>query len=80
VSGSIEKRQWVLLLEGQRRGKRIGASPITWPEALEQTAIRLDRESRNRHIQLGATPGGSVMITLTRPMRSQMWHRPRLVV
>jgi hypothetical protein len=80
VDGSIEKRQWVLLLEGQRRRKRIGASPITWPETLEQTAIRLDRESRNRHIQLGATPGGSVMITLTRPMRSQMWHRPRLVV
>ncbi len=80
VSGSIEKRQWVLLLEGQRRGKRIGASPIMWPETLEQTAIRLDRESRSRHIQLGATPGGSVMITLTRPMRSQMWHRPRLVV
>jgi hypothetical protein len=80
VDGSIEKRQWVLLLEGKRRGKRIGASPIRWPETLEQTAIRLDRESRSRHLQLGATPGGSLMITLTRPMRSQMWHRPRLVV
>jgi hypothetical protein len=80
VDGSNAKRQWVLLLAGQRRGKRIGASPIMWPETLEQTAIRLDRESRSRHIQLGATPGGSVMITMTRPKRSQMCHRPRLVV
>jgi glycosyltransferase involved in cell wall biosynthesis len=78
--GTIEQRQWVLLVEAQRKGRRIGASPITWPETLELAAIRLERVSRSPHIQLGATSGGSVMITMTRPKRSTVWHRPRLVV
>jgi glycosyltransferase involved in cell wall biosynthesis len=78
--GAIEERHWVLLVEAQRKGRRIGASPITWPETLELAALRLERVSRSPHIQLGATPGGSVMITMTRPKRSTVWHRPRLVV
>jgi glycosyltransferase involved in cell wall biosynthesis len=80
ADGSIEQRQWVLLVEAQRKGRRIGASPITWPETLELAAIRLEQVSRSPHIQLGATSGGSVMITMTRPKRSTVWHRPRLVV
>ena len=78
--GRIELRQWVLLLEAQKRGRRTGASPIAWPEAVPLPAIRLDRETRNPRIHLGATPGGSVMITVARPRRSPPWHRPRLVV
>jgi hypothetical protein len=75
----MKQHQRVLLVEAQRRGRRVGASPIRWPETLELAAIRFDREVRNPQIQLGATPGGSVMITM-RPRRSPIWHRPRLVV
>jgi glycosyltransferase involved in cell wall biosynthesis len=80
ADGRIELCQWVLLLEAQKRGRRIGASPIAWPEEVPSPAIRLGRETRNPQIQLGATPGGSVMITVARPRRSPPWHRPRLVV
>jgi hypothetical protein len=80
VDGASEQRQWVLLVQAQRKDKRIGASPITWPETLELAAIRLERVSRSPQVQLGATQGGSVMITVTRPKRSPAWHRPRLVV
>jgi len=80
VDGAIEQRQWVLLVQAQRKDKRIGASPITWPETLELAAIRLERVSRSPQVQLGASQGGSVMITVTRPKRSPAWHRPRLVV
>jgi len=80
ADGRIEPCEWVLLLEAQKRGRRIGVSPIAWPEALPLPAIRLDRGSRHPRIQLGATPGGSVMITVARPRRSPPWHRPRLVV
>ena len=78
--GAIEQRQWVLLVEALKKGRRIGASPITWPETLELAAIRVDRLSKSPHVQLGATSGGSVMITVTQPKRSTVWHRPRLVV
>ena len=78
--GAIEQREWVLLVEALKRGRKIGASPITWPETLELAAIRVDRVSKSPHVQLGATSGGSVMITVTRPKRSTVWHRPRLVV
>jgi glycosyltransferase involved in cell wall biosynthesis len=80
VDSTIEQGQRVLLVEAQQRGRRVGASPIRWPETLELTAIHVDRGARNSQMQLGTTPGGSVMITLARPRRSPMWHRPRLVV
>jgi hypothetical protein len=47
---------------------------------LEPGAIRVEREGRNPQIRLDSTPGGSAMITLRQPKRSQAWHRPRLVV
>jgi len=80
TDGRIEQFHRVLLVEARRKGRRVGASPIRWPETLELTTIRVDREPRNREIQLGSTPGGSVMITVKRPSRSPNWHRPRLVV
>jgi hypothetical protein len=80
IAGS-EQRQWILLVQAQRKGNRLGASPITWPRALELAPIRLGRHARNHELQLGPTPGGSVMITMRRPKRSSTWHhRPRLVV
>ena len=78
--GAIEQREWVLLVEAMKKGRRIGASPITWPETLELAAIRVDRVSKSPCVQLGVTSGGSVMITVTQPKRSTVWHRPRLVV
>jgi hypothetical protein len=80
ADGAVEQRQWILLVQAQRKGRRIGASPITWPETLELAAIRLERVSRSPQVQLGTSQGGSVMITVTRPKRSPVWHRPRLVV
>jgi poly(ribitol-phosphate) beta-N-acetylglucosaminyltransferase len=80
ADSKIEHSHRVLLVESQRRGRRVGASPIRWPETLELAAIRFDRKARNPQIQLGATPGGSVMITVRQPKRSPIWHRPRLVV
>jgi Glycosyl transferase family 2 len=80
ADGSLELCEWVLLLEAQKNGRRIGASPITCPEAVALPAIRLDRQPLTSRIQLGVTPRGSVMITATRPRRSPAWHRPRLVV
>ena len=79
-TGSSEQRHWILLLREQRKGTMVGATPITWPETLEPGAIRVEREGRNPQIRLDRTPGGSAMITLRQPKRSQAWHRPRLVV
>jgi glycosyltransferase involved in cell wall biosynthesis len=76
---STEQRQWTLLLRAQRRGTMIGASPITWPDALELAAIR-PRRARSPRVQLGASQGRSVMITVRRTKRSLMWHRLRLAV
>jgi len=77
---TIEVRECVLLLEAQRKGRRVGASPIRWPETLDMTTINLERGKRSPYIQLCASPGGSVMISVTRPRRSPTWRRPRLVV
>jgi hypothetical protein len=74
-----QQLQWILLLRALRRGTLIGASPISWPDTLEQAAIHLERDSRNPQIELGATPGHSVMITLKRQKRFPTWHRLRLV-
>jgi len=80
VFGS-EQRQWILLLRAQRKGATIGASPIIWPKALEPAAIRIQRHIGHPDLQLGTTPGGSVMITMRSAKRSPTWHhRPRLVV
>ena len=79
-TGSSEQRHWILVLREQRKGAMVGATPITWPETLEPGAIRVEREGRNPQIRLDSTPGGSAMITLRQPKRSQAWHRPRLVV
>jgi hypothetical protein len=64
---------WTLLLRAQRKGNVIGASPIIWPETLELAA-------RSPRVQLSATPGRSVMITVRQSRRSLMWHRLRLAV
>ena len=77
---TIEVHECLLLLEAQRKGRRVGASPIKWPETLDVTTIRLERGTRSPQIQLCASPGGSVIITVTRPRRSPTWRRPRLVV
>ena len=75
-----QQLQWILLLRELRRGTMIGVSPITWPETLSRAAIHLERDSRSPKIELGTTPGHSVMITVKRPNRlSTPWHRLRLV-
>jgi glycosyltransferase involved in cell wall biosynthesis len=79
ASGS-EQRHWIALLRTERKGTMIGASPIIWPQGLKIPATHLARHTRNPQIQFGNTPGGSLMITLSRPKRSPAWHRPRLVV
>jgi poly(ribitol-phosphate) beta-N-acetylglucosaminyltransferase len=78
--GILGQCQWVLLLESQKKGRRVGASPIRWPETLELPALRVEHEARDPHIRLGATPGRSLMITVARPRRPATWRRPRLVV
>ena len=73
------KRQWVLLLQAEAKGKRLAASPIVVPsDALRPAATKA--ETRRSRIQVGATPRGSVVVTATRTRRSPVWHRHRLVV
>jgi glycosyltransferase involved in cell wall biosynthesis len=79
--GRTKERQWILLLQLERKGKIIGASPIMLAsETLQPAAIRAKAETRDAVIQMGATPRGSLLVTLARPRRSAAWHRPRLVV
>ena len=77
--GIGDKRQWVLLLQAETKGRRLAASPIMVPsDALRPGATKA--ETRGSRIQVGATPRGSVVVTATRTRRSPVWHRHRLVV
>jgi len=76
-----DQRQWVLLLQAERKGKVMGASPIMVPsETLRPAATRAEEETRGSRIQVGVTPRGSAVVTVKRPRRMPAWHRPRLVV
>jgi hypothetical protein len=68
----------VLLLQAERKGTIMAASPIMIPsDTIRPTAIRTE-EMRNGRIQVGATPRGSIVVTVKRPRRLPVWHRPRL--
>jgi glycosyltransferase involved in cell wall biosynthesis len=78
-AGATDQRQWVLLLHAERKGTLMAASPIMVPsETLRPAAARAGEGSSR--IQVGATPRGSVVVTVKRPRRMPVWHRPRLVV
>jgi hypothetical protein len=80
-AGVADQRQWVLLLQAERKGKVMGASPIMVPsETLRPAATRAEEETRGSRIQVGATPRGSAVVTVKRRRRMPAWHRPRLVV
>jgi hypothetical protein len=68
----------VLLLQAERKGTIMAASPIMIPgDSIPPTASRPE-EMRNGRIQVGATPRGSIIVTVKRPRRLPVWHRPRL--
>ena len=76
-NGTTDQRQWVLLLQAERKGTIVAASPIM---ALSDPVATRAEETRDGRIQVGATPRGSVVVTVTRTRRLPAWHRPRLVV
>jgi poly(ribitol-phosphate) beta-N-acetylglucosaminyltransferase len=79
--GITDQRQWILLLQAERKGKVTAASPIMVPsETLQPAGARVAGGIRGSRIQVGATPRGSVVVTVKRPRRMPAWHRPRLVV
>ncbi|HEX3200039.1 MAG TPA: glycosyltransferase family 2 protein [Propionibacteriaceae bacterium] len=81
AAGMTAQRQWVLLLQAERKGKVTAASPIMVPgETLRPAAARPAGRIRGSRIQVGTTPRGSVVVTVKRPRRMPAWHRPRLVV
>jgi len=60
--------RWLLLLQAQRRGTTIAASPIIWPsDTFQPVAGWAVRATRNPRIQLGATPRGSVVVKALSP-------------
>jgi glycosyltransferase involved in cell wall biosynthesis len=79
-AGLAHQRQWVLLLRAERRGRLIAASPVMVPSEILRPAAARDQGTRDSRIQLGATPQGSIVVTVKRPRRMPAWHRPRLVV
>jgi poly(ribitol-phosphate) beta-N-acetylglucosaminyltransferase len=79
-AGVTDQRQWVLLLRAQRKGKVMAASPIMVPSGTLRSAGAAGKGTRDGRIQVGATPAGSVVVTVKRPRRMPAWHRPRLVV
>ena len=80
-NGMTDQRQWVLLLQAERKGMIVAASPIMVPsDTLRAAVTTRAEESRDGRIQVGATPGGSVVVTVKRTRRLPAWHRPRLVV
>jgi hypothetical protein len=77
--GVGDKRQWILLLQAETKGRRLAASPImVLSDALRPAETKV--ETRGSRIQVGATPHGSVVVTATPTSRSPVWHRHRLVV
>jgi Glycosyl transferase family 2 len=80
-NGRTDQRQWVLLLQAERKGMIVAASPIMVPsDTLRAAATTRHEETRDGRIQVGSTPGGSVVVTVKRTRRLPAWHRPRLVV
>ena len=69
---TIEVHEYVLLLEAQRKGRRVGASPIKWPETLDVTTVRLDRGTRSP--PSACTPAPAVQSSSL--SRAQDDHRP----
>jgi glycosyltransferase involved in cell wall biosynthesis len=74
------QRQWVLLLRTERKGRLIAASPVMVPSETLRPAAAREAGTRDSRIQVGATPQGSIVVTVRRPRRMPVWHRPRLVV
>jgi glycosyltransferase involved in cell wall biosynthesis len=72
--------QWVLLLREQRKGRLIAASPLLAAGETLRPAATREEGSQDSRIRVGATPQGSVVLTVRRPRRMHAWHRPRLVV
>jgi hypothetical protein len=72
--------QWVLLLRAERKGRLIAASPVMVPSETLRPAAARDEGIRDSRIQVGATPQGSIVVTVRKPRRMPAWHRPRLVV
>jgi hypothetical protein len=79
-NGTTDQCQWVLLLQAERKGMIVAASPILVPRDTLRPAATRAGETRDGRIQVGATPRGSVVVTVTRTRRLPVWHRPRLVV
>jgi hypothetical protein len=78
-NGTTDQRQWVLLLQAERMGTIMAASPIMIRgDSTRPTATRAE-QTRDGRIQVGATPRESVVVTVKRPRRSPVWHRLRLV-
>jgi poly(ribitol-phosphate) beta-N-acetylglucosaminyltransferase len=79
-NGTTDQRQWILLLQAEKRGTIVAASPIMVPTDTLRPATTKAEETRDGRIQIGATPRGSVVVTVKRARRLPAWHRPRLVV
>jgi hypothetical protein len=79
-NGTTDQRQWILLLQAEKRGTIVAASPIMVPTDTLRAATTKAEETRDGRIQIGATPRGSVVVTVKRARRLPAWHRPRLVV
>jgi glycosyltransferase involved in cell wall biosynthesis len=80
AAGVTHQRQWVLLLRAERKGRLIAASPVMVPSEILRPAAARGEGARDSRIQVGATPQGSIVVTVKRPRRMPAWHRPRLVV
>jgi hypothetical protein len=64
-NGTTDQRQWVLLLQAERKGMIVAASPIMVPsDPLRAAATTRPEETRDGRIQVGSTPGGSVVVTV----------------
>jgi hypothetical protein len=57
----------------------MAACPIMVPSETLRPAATRAGEARGGRIQVGATPRGSIVVTVKRPRRFPVWHRPRLV-
>jgi hypothetical protein len=77
---TTDQHQWVLLLQAERKGTIVAASPIMVPSDPLRPAATRAEGTRDGRIQVGTTPRGSVVVTVKRARRMPVWHRPRLVV
>jgi hypothetical protein len=79
-NGTTDQHQWILLLQAERKGTIVAASPILVPSDTLRSAATRAEETRDGRIQVGATPRGSAVVTVKRTRRLPAWHRPRLVI